>query len=99
LFDNIDNLYGSKSGGTQTAAAGATPPPPPGGGDMGMPTPPGPEPGGDAGITPESIEKRDNLKILLENDNMYADDEYIDLSKAKNNLGEIEDRLNKLLGD
>ena len=30
---------------------------------------------------------------------MYADDEYIDLSKAKNNLGEIEDRLNKLLGD
>ena len=96
IFDNIDELYGSKSGSTQ--AAGATPPSPPGG-DMGMSTPPGPEPGGEAGVTPESIEKRDNLKILLENDNMYSDDEFIDLSKAKNNLGEIEDRLNKLLGD
>ena len=104
IFDNIDNLYGSKSGGTQTAAAGATPPPPPGGdmgGDMGMPAPPptGPEPGGDAGMTPESVEKRDNLKILLESDNMYGEDEFIDLSKGKNNLGEIENRLNKLLGD
>ena len=103
IFDNVDNLYGSKSGGTQTAAAGATPPPPPGGdmgGDMGMPSPPpGPEPGGDAGVTPESVEKRDNLNILLESDNMYGEDEYIDLSKGKNNLGEIENRLNKLLGD
>jgi hypothetical protein len=103
VFDNVDNLYGSKSGGTQTAAAGATPPPPPGGdmgGDMGMPSPPpGPEPGGDAGVTPESVEKRDNLNILLESDNMYGEDEYIDLSKGKNNLGEIENRLNKLLGD
>ena len=103
IFDNIDNLYGSKSGGTQTAAAGATPPPPPGGdmgGDMGMPSPPpGPEPGGDAGITPESIDKRDNLKILIESETMYNDEEFIDLSKAKNNLGDIEIQLNKLLGD
>jgi hypothetical protein len=66
----------------------------------GMPSPPpGPEPGGEAGVTPESVEKRDNLKILLENDNMYGEDEFIDLSKGKNNLGEIENRLNKLLGD
>jgi len=103
IFDNVDNLYGNKSGGTQSGAAGATPPPPPGGdmgGDMGMPSPPpGPEPGGDAGITPESVGRKDNLKILLESDNMYAEDEYIDLSKGKNNLGEIENRLNKLLGD
>ncbi len=101
IFDNVDNLYGSKSGGTQTAAAGATPPPPPGGdAGGGMPSPPpGPEPGGEAGVTPESVEKRDNLKILLENDNMYGEDEFIDLSKGKNNLGEIENRLNKLLGD
>ena len=101
IFDNIDNLYGTKSGGTQNA--GSPPPPPPGGddmgGDMGMPPPPGPEPGGDAGITPESIDKKDNLKILLESDNMYDEDEFIDLSKGKNNLGEIENRLNKLLGD
>ena len=101
IFDNIDNLYGSKSGGTQNAAAGATPPPPPGGGgDMGMPSPPpGPEPGGDAGVTPESVEKRDNLKILVENYGMVEDDEFIDLSKGKNNLGDIENQLNKLLRD
>jgi len=101
IFDNIDNLYGSKSGGTQNAAAGATPPPPPGGGgDMGMPSPPpGPEPGGDAGVTPESVEKRDNLKILVENYGMIEDDEFIDLSKGKNNLGDIENQLNKLLRD
>ena len=98
IFDNVDNLYGSKSGGTQNA--GATPPPPPGGGgDMGMSPPPGPEPGGDAGVTPESVERKDNLKILLESNNMYDEDEFIDLSKGKNNLGEIENRLNKLLGD
>ena len=98
IFDNIDNLYGNKSGGTQNA--GTTPPPPPGG-DMGMPSPPppGPEPGGDAGVTPESVEKRDNLKILVESETMYNDEEFIDLSKGKNNLGDIENQLNKLLGD
>jgi len=70
------------------------------GGDMGMPAPPpGPEPGGDAGITPESIDKRDNLKILIESETMYNDEEFIDLSKGKNNLGDIEIQLNKLLGD
>jgi len=98
IFDNIDNLYGNKSGGTQNA--GTTPPPPPGG-DMGMPAPPppGPEPGGEAGVTPESVEKRDNLKILVESETMYNDEEFIDLSKGKNNLGDIENQLNKLLGD
>jgi len=98
IFDNIDNLYGNKSGGTQNA--GTTPPPPPGG-DMGMPSPPppGPEPGGEAGVTPESVEKRDNLKILVESETMYNDEEFIDLSKGKNNLGDIENQLNKLLGD
>jgi len=96
LFDNVDKLYGSKSGDT---AGGGAAPPPPGGGDMGAPTPPpGPEPGGDAGVTPESL-NRDNLKILLESDSLTDDGSYIDLSKAKNSLGEIEDRLNKLLGD
>ena len=105
IFDNIDKLYGNKntSGATQTAAAGATPPPPPGG-DMGggMPAPPapsGPEPGGDAGITPESYEKRDNLKILVENEDLLNEESFIDLSKAKNSLGDMENQLNKLLGD
>jgi hypothetical protein len=102
VFDNIDKLYGNKSGGTQNAAA--TPPPPPGG-DMGglggeiggPPPPPGPPPGGEAGVTPESFERRDNLKILLESDNLTEDDSFIDLSKAKNSLGDIESQLDKLL--
>jgi hypothetical protein len=104
LFDNIDKLYGTKSGSTQ--AVTATPPPPPGGGmdmggDMGlppMPPPPGPEPGGDAGVTPEG-KTRDNLKILIENSNLIEEESYIDLSKARNSLGDIETQLNKLLND
>ena len=109
VFDNIDKLYGVKSGATQTV--GATPPPPggesSGGGlgapeDMGggapIPPPPGPEPGGEAEITPESY-KRDNLTILLESDNLTDSDSFIDLSKARNSLGEMEKELNKLLKD
>jgi hypothetical protein len=103
IFDNVDKLYGNKSG--STANAGGAPPPPPGGDDMGggesmMPPPPpsGPEPGGDAGITPESF-KRDNLKILLENNSLTDEDSYIDLSKGKNSLGEMEAQLSKLLKD
>ena len=109
VFDNIDKLYGVKSGATQTV--GATPPPPggesSGGGlgapeDMGggapIPPPPGPEPGGEAEITPESY-KRDNLTILLESDNLTDSDSFIDLSKARNSLGEMEEELNKLLKD
>jgi hypothetical protein len=100
IFDTVDKLYGSKSGAT--ANAGAAPPPPPGGDEGGgmdiPPPPPGPEPGGEAGVTPESYE-RDNLKILLESDSLTDEDSYIDLSKGKNSLGEMEERLNKLLRD
>jgi hypothetical protein len=105
VFDNIDKLYGNQSGGTQNVTA--TPPPPPGG-DMGglgglgggpeLPPPPGPEPGGEAGVTPESV-SRDNLKILLENDSFVDENSYIDLSKGQNSLGDIEEKLNKLLND
>jgi hypothetical protein len=110
VFDNIDKLYGSKTG--DTANVGASPPPPPGGdmggmspdmggGDMGgeLPPPPPPPPmdiGGE--VTPESI-KKDNLNILLESDDLLNEEEYIDLSKAKNSLGEIEEQLSKLLRD
>ena len=104
LFDNIDKLYATKSGGTQNATT--TPPPAPGG-DMGAadmgggmegpPASPGPVPGGDAGVTPESIDKKDNLKILLESDSLTEDDSFIDLSKARNSLGDIETQLDKLL--
>ena len=110
IFDNIDKLYGNKSGGTPSDMATTTPPPSPGGmggdmgseigGDMGMPSmppPPGPEPGGEPGITPESVDKKDNLKILLESDGFTEDDSFIDLSKARNSLGDIESQLDKLL--
>ena len=101
LFDNIDKLYGNKSGGTQSANATTTPPPAPGGdmgGDMGgPPPPPGPVPGGDAGITPESVQPNNNLKILLENESLVEDESFIDLSKGTNSLGDIENHLDKLL--
>jgi hypothetical protein len=88
IFDNIDKLYTQKSG--STASGGATPPPPPGGGGGAPETPP-------MGL-PEN-EKKDNLKILLESDNLVEDDSFIDLSKGKNYLGEIEKHLDKLIND
>jgi hypothetical protein len=98
IFDNVDKLYGNKSG--STANAGGAPPPPGGdeGGGESMPPPPPPEPGGGAGMTPESF-KRDNLKILLESNSLTDEDSYIDLSKGKNSLGEMEAQLSKLLKD
>ena len=87
VFDMIDKLYTQKSG--TTASGGATPPPPPGG------APPGGEP--PMGL-PES-EKKDNMKILLESDNFLDEESFIDLSKARNYLGEIEKHLSKLIDD
>jgi hypothetical protein len=57
-----------------------------------------PEPGGEAEITPESV-KRDNLNILLESSNLTEDDSYIDLSRARNSLGDMEKELDKILND
>jgi hypothetical protein len=101
IFDNIDKLYGSKSGSTESAGA----PPPPGGemggdlgGDLGGGAPPPPAEGGGPELAPESTE-RDNLNILLESEGLFEVDSYIDLSKAKNSLGEMEDQLSKLLKD
>jgi flagellar biosynthesis chaperone FliJ len=48
-------------------------------------------------MTPESFGRKDNLKILLESDNLTEDDSFIDLSKARNSLGDIETQLDKLL--
>ena len=106
IFDNIDKLYGSTTGST---ASTATPPTPPGGEseiggggpDLGGELPPPPPPGGGEGEVPPIPEsfKKDNLKILLESNSLVEDDSYIDLSKAKNYLGEMEDELNKLLRD
>jgi hypothetical protein len=101
IFDTIDKLYGgSSSGSTENAqpgeemgGEGGAPPPPPsdfGGGEL----PPEPEP---AGITPESKTKKENLNILLENDDLMSEDSFIDLSRGSNSLGDIEDELDKLL--
>ena len=57
-----------------------------------------PAPGGDAEVTPESF-NRDNLKILVERSTMTEDESFIDLSKGKNSLGDIEAQLSKLLKD
>ena len=106
IFDNVDKLYGSQTG--TTAAAGATPPPPPSGGGLGdmgdmgggevPPPPPGPEPGGEAGVTPES-KRRDNMNILLESNDLINEDDFIDLSRARNSLGDIGDELDRILND
>jgi hypothetical protein len=93
IFDNVDKLYGTKSG--STASAGTTPPPPPGD-ELGGPTPP--PAGGPEGGLPES-EKKDNYNILLESDGFLDDDSFIDLSRGKNYLGEIEEQLSKILRD
>jgi hypothetical protein len=110
IFDNVDKLYGGPGSGA-TASSAATPPPPPGGdmgGEMGglgpepggaeLPPPPPPPGGEEGGITPESF-NRDNLNILLESDSLFEEDSYIDLSKAKNSLGQMESQLEKLLRD
>jgi hypothetical protein len=111
LFDNIDKLYGTVSGGTTTAGA----PPPPmgddmggmdmGGMDMGTPPPPmgddmggldmGAPPPPEPGLAPESRDR--NLNILLEN-SKFNGTNYIPLSKGQKSLGDLENELKKLLG-
>jgi hypothetical protein len=98
LFDNVDKLYKQVTGSTETPPEGGAPGgpsgPPPGllgGGGPPPPPPPGEGPGG----LPEG-EKKDNLKILLESDDVLGDS-FVDLSKAGNGLGIIEEELSKLL--
>jgi hypothetical protein len=98
LFDNVDKLYKQVTGSTETPPEGGGPGgpsgPPPGllgGGGPPPPPPPGEGPGG----LPEG-EKKDNLKILLESDDVLGDS-FVDLSKAGNGLGIIEEELSKLL--
>jgi len=95
FFDTVDKLYKTQTGSTQTSGAapaeGGSPPPPAGG----PPPPPGPPESGGGPPIPESI-KKNNLNLLLESDDIFGD-EYIDLSKASNSLGDIEQELDKLL--
>jgi len=103
LFDNVDKLYKTKSGTTQNA--GASPEggeSPMGGGPEPMGGPPEPlggppEPLGGGETLPEQNLKN-NMNILLESDDLLGDS-YIDLSRAKNSLGDMENELSKLLRD
>ena len=101
IFDTIDKLYGGNSGSTENTQTGGemggeTPLPPSQTSDFGggEEIPPAPEP---AGITPESKTKKENLNILLENDDLMSEDSFIDLSRGSNSLGDIENELDKLL--
>ena len=101
LFDNIDQLYGKKDGqpdaeGAETEGAppemgGGSPPSP----ESSGPPPPGPEAGGGAGVTPESFKKND-LNLLLEESLFYGNTS-LDLSKGRNNLVEINQKVSDLL--
>jgi hypothetical protein len=106
LFDNIDKLYGSTTGGTVNAAAAATAggeitaPPPGGGFDVAPPEeiPAAPETappaGGEPELAPES--KKKDMNILIEN-NLIEGSRMIDLGQAQDSLGEISKELDKLL--
>ena len=95
LFDNVDKLYHTSTGSTQNA--GGAPPEPGAAPDMGGGAMPPPPPDAPAEM-PMGESKKDNLNILLENDNILGDT-FIDLSKGRNSLGSMEDQLNKLLND
>jgi hypothetical protein len=102
LFDTIDKLYGKKEG-EPAGEAGAE-----GGEEGGMPDMGGmsdmggaPEaapaeapPGGE--VTPEGFNKND-LNMLLE-EHLFGGSDYMDLSKGRNTLTEINDKLKDLLG-
>jgi hypothetical protein len=105
LFDNIDKLYGSMTGGTPTTGASTTPdggeelaPPPMAGGELpgGEPelAPPAEVPPAGGEVTPES--KMKDLNILVEN-NLIEGAEMINLGHAQDYLGEISKELDKLL--
>jgi hypothetical protein len=110
LFDNIDKLYGSTTGGTATAAATTTggeesfeggggfetAPPPAGGGEEVAPPPVegGAPEGGEAVVTPESRIR--NMNLLIES-NLLEGSTFLDLGQGQQSLGEISKELDKLL--
>jgi hypothetical protein len=103
IFDTIDKLYGKKEGDSPaegeegTEESGALPGGDLGGGSFSEPSmsEPAPEGGEPAEITPESFMKND-LNMLLE-ENLFGKSDYMDLSKGRNSLMEIDDKLKTLL--
>jgi hypothetical protein len=92
IFDTVDKLYKSVSGGT--APEGAAP-----GGDMGAGAPPPPAGGAEPPI-PESTERKEKNKLILETiEDDFDEDEFLDFQKVNGSLGIIEEQLGKLLKD
>ena len=100
IFSTLDKLYGNKpaEGGDSTGSEGGDL----GGGDLGGGDLGGDTaaPEGDTGgdITPESFINDKDLNLLLEED-MIEGNSFIDLSKGKQSLGEMETKLDNLLRD
>jgi hypothetical protein len=110
LFDNLDRIYGSMTGGTapQTGEApadlggafgGEVPPPPGGEVPIGgeVPPPPGgeaPPAGGEPVLAPESI--NNNLNILVEN-SILGGKKTISLGNGQKSIEKISEQLDKLL--
>jgi hypothetical protein len=92
LFDNIDKLYGgSTTGATASSDTGIDA----GLGELPSETPiESPTEGAPAEITPESTNKQD--KVIYDSENLGTIME-IDLDKGRRSLGEIEERLSKLI--
>jgi hypothetical protein len=96
LFDNIDNLYGKKEG----EPAGEAPPEggeeggPDMGGGMGGPESGPPEAGGGPTV-PERLVRND-LNLIIEN-NLFDVDDTLDLSRGRNSLIEINNKLKDLI--
>ncbi len=98
IFDNIDKLYGKKegapaAGGEAGGETGAGAPPPPGGEEAGGAPPP--PPGGEGGMPTERLVRND-LDLILEN-TLFNSPETIDLSKGRNSLVEIDQKLKDLI--
>jgi hypothetical protein len=86
MFDNIDKLYKTTSGSTETPPEGGAPA---GGGAPAAPAAPTPPAGGEMGGLPESKTKLENL--ILEN--------FDDTTFENKPLGDIERELSKILKD
>ena len=102
IFDTVDKLYKTVTGGTAPAGAiggegGA--PPPPGGEDFGGGAPPpAPEAGAPPPI-PESARREKNKLILETTGDDFDEDDFLDFQKMNGSLGSIENELSKLLSD
>jgi hypothetical protein len=106
IFDNIDALYGKKDGAAGGAGAGAAAGgeaggeaggSPPDMGGMGGETAPA-EPPSAGGAEPPTTERlvRNDLDLILER-NLFNDDEVLELSKGRNSLVEINNKLRDLI--